>query len=133
MNKKIKNLYAKLDKWDINTIRWIRKTRPTIYTTLEHVSNSGMFRIMGVHAIKNNKPLCLNSLVEKLTGYKRDRHKEGLRVSGCGMNMGFAVVYSFSSAAFPTGFKYRKNEHHRNGDPSTTDKDGGYALRQVWF
>lgn len=133
MNKKEKELFKKLDEHDTDTVRWIRRTRPKIYTVLRHVSNSGMFRIIDVFAIRNNQLLYLTSLVEKLTHYKRDKTRYGLRVGGCGMDMGFAVVYDFSRACFPAGFKYRKNEHHRNNDPSLRDGDGGYALKQGWI
>jgi len=122
-----------LGLWELETILWLRRTRPTIYTILRHVSSSGMFRLIDVYAIKDNKPLYLSGLVSVLTHYKCDGKRQGLRVSGCGMDMGFAVVYDFSNAVFPKGFKYRKGECHRNGDPSSIDKDGGYALKQEWL
>ena len=92
-----------------------------------------MFRIIDVFTIRNNKKISLNFLIEKLTSYKRDKDRGGLRVSGCGMDMGFAVVYDFSRTVFPTGFYYRKNEYHRNNDPAAKDPDGGYALKHEWF
>jgi hypothetical protein len=133
MRKKEKQLFEKLDNWEAELIRWIRKTRPTIYTQLEHVSQSGMFRRISVCVMRNNKPVWINELIDKLTIYKTDKRKTGLRVSGCGMDMGFAVVYNFSSKVFPYGFKYRKNELHRNGDPAPIDPNGGYALKQRWL
>lgn len=122
-----------LGDWEREIIKWLRRKRPVIYTVLRHVSTSGMFRRIDVYAIRDNKPLYLSGLVEELCQYKRDRHKEGLRVGGCGMDMGFAVVYGFSGQVFPNGFRYRKGEGHRNGDPSSRDLDGGYALRQQWI
>lgn len=133
MKKKEKELFEKLDNYEAELIQWIRRTRPIIYTQLEHVSQSGMFRRISVCIIKNNKPIWINGLVSKLTGYDEDKRKDGLRVSGCGMDMGFAVVYDFSSKVFPCGFKYRKNESHRNGDPAPRDPNGGYALKQRWL
>lgn len=125
---------AKQEKtWEQKTVEWIRRTRPTIYCTCEHVSASGMSRRISFFAIRNNKPVYLDGLIEAMTHYKRDRKDRGLRVGGCGMDMGFAVVYDFSRACFPNGFKYRKGEYHRNSDPSPADKDGGYALKHSWL
>jgi len=133
MNKKLEELFSKLDEYEIKRVKWLRRTRPPLYTILRHVSNSGMFRLIDVYAITNNKPVCLTALVGKLAGYERDNKREGLRVGGCGMDMGFSVVYNFSRAIFPTGFRYRTHEHHRNNDPSPRDPDGGYALEQRWL
>jgi len=134
MEKKVKELYEKLNgEYERETIQWIRKTRPKIYTILRHVSNSGMLRVIDVYAIRNNQRIWLTPLVGKLTGYPRDKKRDGLRVGGCGMDMGFSIVYSFSRYVFPTGFYYKKNEWHRNNDPSKKDSDGGYALKQEWI
>lgn len=68
-----------------------------------------------------------------------DRKEEGLRVSGCGMDMGFKVVYCTSSAIFPTykcrGDKCPSSDHlnnHSARDGKATHKDG-YCLRQKWL
>lgn len=114
-------------------IKWIRRTRPTLYTICRHVSSSGMFRLISVYVIQNNEPFCIDGWIENWTHYERDKKRQGLRVSGCGMDMGFDVVYNFSRALFPKGFHYRKGESHRNGDPSPVDKDGGYALNHRWL
>jgi hypothetical protein len=92
-----------------------------------------MFRRISFYAIRDNKPIYLDGLIAGMTHYNRDKNKEGLRVSGCGMDMGFAVVYAFSGEVFPNGFKYRQGEYHRNGDPSPIDEDGGYALQHSWL
>ena len=132
MHRKIKELYEKLEPWELDVIKWLRKTRPTLYTILRHVSNSGMSRDISVIAIRDNEIYHLDYLVSKLTGYKLSKN-EGVKIGGCGMDMGFALVYSFSSRVFPTGFRYRKNEWHRNNDPSPIDRSGGYALKQRWL
>lgn len=122
-----------LGEYEKSLVKWIRRTRPTVYTVCNHVSSSGMFRLISAHVIRKGQIISLNCLAEHLDCYKRDKRREGLRVGGCGMDMGFAVVYSISGAIFPKGFRYRKNEHHRNGSESPTDCDGGYALRQQWM
>lgn len=113
--------------------KWIRKTRPKIYCVLRHASQSGMLRVIDFYIIKEGRPFYVSPLIAAFCDYKRDTKKDGLRVSGCGMDMGFAVVYDFSYKVFPKGFRYRKNESHRNGDTSPIDKDGGYALKHEWI
>ena len=114
-------------------IRELRTKRPGIYTTLNHVSTSGMFRLISVYYIRNNEPFCLDHLVAKITWYRRDKKRKGLRVSGCGMDMGFALVYDLSTTIFPDGFKLKKGECGRNGKESGIDLDGGYGLSQSWM
>ena len=52
----------------------------------------------------------------------------GIRVPGCGMDMGFALIYNLGAVLWPNGTP----EPHstRNGEP---DNDGGYALKQRWI
>ncbi len=121
-----------LDKHWFDRLMFIRRTRPTIYTSLKHVSSSGMSRRISVYMVEDGRIQWMDYLAEKLTGYKESKNG-GLSVGGCGMDMGFHLVYGFSSAMFPDGFRRRKGEWHRNGDPATVDKDGGYALKQEWL
>jgi hypothetical protein len=67
----------------------------------------------------------------KALDYPLDRDREGLKVSGCGMDMGFAVVHELGRALFPEGFKVEGVG--RNGDTSGWDRDGGYALKHRWI
>lgn len=104
-----------LDMHERHLITWLRRTRPTIYTVLDHVSSSGMFRLISLHAVKGKDIIRLNFLVDKLGLYSKDKNRTGLRISGCGMDMGFAIVYDLSSAVF-------------------AGKDrSGYQLKQEWI
>ena len=52
----------------------------------------------------------------------------GLVIGGCGMDMGFHVVYNLGRAMWPDG---TPDPHGtRNGEP---DRDGGYALKHRWL
>lgn len=81
-------------------LRTILKPGDKIYTTLRHVSRSGMQRVIDVHVIKDNEPRWLGSLVAKAMGYRFDDRKQGLVVGGCGMDMGFHVVHSLGYALY---------------------------------
>ena len=110
----------------------------TVYTILRHVSSSGMTRRIDVYIIEDNKPFFITGLVGKAAGYRHEYKKGGLVVSGCGMDMGFEVVYNLGrvlwpggavSALHPADRTWTKN---RNGD-TRPETDGGYMLRQEWI
>jgi len=75
---------------------------PTIYTTTRHISKSGMSRSISVFLVLNrnyvdtqaNNPQIVNIdyYVEKICERKRDRKNGGVKIGGCGMDMGFALV-----------------------------------------
>lgn len=134
-------------------LRAFVKPGMTVYTILRHRARSGMFRVIDVQTIEDNEPRWIGMLAHKATGIGYDRQREGLRVSGCGMDMGFHVVYELSSALYPDGFgcigtsgehsKRCPSNDHSNGDRDYTPhqamgaqhwhRNGGYALRHRWM
>lgn len=64
----------------------------------------------------------------KAMGDTWDRDRYGIKVGGCGMDMGFHVVYNLGYNLWPKGTK--KPHGTRNGEP---DRDGGYALNHKWL
>ena len=101
-------------------IEWLRSMMDignTVYTVLRHVSASGMTRYIDLYVIKDNRPLRITWSVAEALGYPYDRKHEALKVQGCGMDMGFHVVYSLA---------YVLN----NGK---TEGDAGYSLRHNWM
>jgi hypothetical protein len=105
----------------------------TIYTTVKQVSSSGMSRHICVYIAKDNQIINITYYVAKILDYRINRNTGGLVVGGCGMDMGFAVVYSLGRAMRPDGFKLEAGHHGRNGDKSGFDKDGGYYFNQQWM
>jgi len=98
----------------------------TVYTVLRHVSKSGMIRDISLYIIRDNEPL-------NITWHVADRLKmnvknNGIRIKGCGMDMGFHLVYGLGSALWPDGTD--RPHGIRNGVP---DSEGGYALKQRWL
>lgn len=67
-------------------------------------------------------------LAAKAMGDNFDRDRSGIKVHGCGMDMGFHLVYNLGRTIWPNGTP--KPHGKRNGDP---DRDGGYALKKVWL
>ncbi len=86
--------------------RLLERLKPgdTVYTTLKHVSSSGMYRAIDVHIIRDNEPVWIASRVAKLVG-KWDDRRECVGVSGCGMDMGFHIVHSLAHKLFGDGYK----------------------------
>lgn len=96
-------------------IKEIRKRIPkgtTIYAVLEHESRSGMSRTIKFFMVNKNGIANITGTVGELTGYKRPANKNGLKIDGCGMDMGFSTVYYMSSVLY-------------DGD--------GYALSHQWL
>ena len=111
----------------IRNIKKIVKPGDTVHCFLRHVSSSGMSRRISFYVVKKNKLIGLDWYINRILDYSRDSNNEGLKVSGCGMDMGFSVVYNLGSALWPNGTP--KAHGTRNGEP---DKNGGYALKHSW-
>lgn len=107
----------------------------TVWCVLRHVSRSGMLRVIDFKVARKDGEACdfahIGYNVALALGMRYDRKAEGVRVSGCGMDMGFHVVYNIGRALFPDGFKVEGRG--RNGDTSGHDNDGGYALKHRWL
>ena len=94
-----------------------KQETPTLYTNLKHVSSSGMSRDMKVLAVVNGEIVDVTFYVGKLDiGTIKERNGQRvLRVGGCGMDMGFHVVYSVSAVVY--GYEER----------------GAYTIRHEWI
>ena len=121
-----------------NLRRWI-KPGDTVYTVLRSVSASGMSRVISIIVMlppekEGDKPGMIhpNRAVATVLGYTlvtKNGH-DGLRVGGCGMDMGFSVVYNLAATLWPGGDG--KTVTGRNGDKGP-ETDGGYLLDQKWL
>jgi hypothetical protein len=109
-----------------------RNTR--VYTSIKRVSSSGMSRHIKVMVARKDRIIDITWHVGHITGYNLNKDTWALVVGGCGMDMGFHLIYSLSCALYPKGYKLPKNQKYgRNGDTSGYDKDGGYRLKQEWL
>lgn len=114
------------------------KPGATIHTVLRHVSPSGMTRHIDVYTIENGELAYRSWYVAKVIGapVHVGRH-DGIKVGGCGMDMGFSIVCSLSRALFPDGFDCIgdgcPSNDHSNHEDRQHHPDGGYALRHRWI
>lgn len=87
----------------IETLREMLKPGDTVYTVLRHVARSGMSRQIDCYVMEDNLPRWISRTVATACGFTFDQKREAIRVGGCGMDMGFHLVYSLSSVLFPDG------------------------------
>jgi len=119
---------------------WL-KPGDTVHCILRHVSRSGMFRVIDLQKINtSDEILGIGWYVAKALDLKFDRDRHGIRVSGCGMDMGLHLVYNLSRILFHGTFtcigRQCPSNDHCNGDRNYRrhkHSDGGYALTHRWL
>ena len=135
----------------------LRELHPgdTVYTALSHAAASGMTRWIRAIVIRDNTPRDISWDAAKLIDAPvNTRNHDGVEIGGCGMDMGFHLVYSLSRALFRDGFdcirftaegtdlaendrsKWCPSNDHSNIRGLHTlshHSDGGYALNHRWL
>ena len=113
------------------------KPGDTINCILRHVSRSGMSREISL--LKGELDITWN--VAHFLGYKQG-NRGGIKISGCGMDMGFALVYELSRKLFENKFKCigekcRASDHlnkpYLKRDGKMLHSDASYALNMRWL
>lgn len=122
-----------------------------VYTKITHVSRSGMSRSIECYLAQGRDNLTdITWQVARATNARLDPRHGGIVMGGCGMDMGFALVYNLGRTLYPNGVpctgsrgydaeapRCKSNEHVNDATvPYSRDvihRDGGYALNQVWM
>lgn len=132
----------------IKRLRQVIKPGETLHTVLRHVSKSGMSRSISIIQVKGGKTHDWSYLVAKAIGEKIDQNHDGIKISGCGMDMGFALVYQLSAVLYGYGSergypclgdKCPSNEHVNGPNPPRGERGkgirhtDGYAISQRWI
>lgn len=128
----------------LSNLRRILRPGVEVRTILRHVSSSGMCRWVSlVYVDKRGNTYDLDLWAAKVTGYAYDPKHNGLKVPGCGFDVGFDVVYSISRALYANkrgwacvGERCMSNTHVN--DPRQPRGKGvrhhdAYALSQRWL
>lgn len=116
-------------------------------TVIRYVSSSGMTRwisLLWIYTDKEGRPVVwdLSYSAARVLGEPLSNQHRGIKVSGCGMDMGFDLVYRLGRVLWPNGFacvgERCPSNDHSNGDRDYTPdhaihSDGGYALTQGWI
>ena len=136
--------YPKQEKEKARTrLMQIVKPGDTLYTILRHTSKSGMMRHISI-LTKDMRDISYYAAV----ALEYPRAKDGsIKIGGCGMDMGFALINLLSYALYHNykcqREKCQSGDHvNRRGDNRELPpykRDGkmqhrdGYALRQEWL
>ncbi len=75
-----------------------------VYCTLRHVSRSGMMRAIDLHVVRDGDMCWIGRSVAQAIGYTWNDKHDGIRMDGCGMDMGSALVYELSRVLFNDGY-----------------------------
>ena len=124
----------------IEQLRGHFKPGDTAFTILRSVSRSGMSREISVVTTFDGKPWTGNLDWLVATATRSKLGERGVKVGGCGMDMGFHLIYSLSHALYSDGFDcvgaICPSNDHSNGDRHYEPhhhSDGGYAISQRWL
>jgi len=88
-----------------------------VYTILRSVSASGMSRTISLKTIQNGELIDITYTASRVLGDKciEVNGQNAIRVNGCGMDMGFHLVYNLASILF------------------SGQERAGYELKQRWI
>lgn len=110
-------------------LRAVLNPGDTVCCILRKVSRSGMARQIDFFIVGDDRrPHRITGYIADALDYPLNHNCGALKVSGCGMDMGFEIVYNLGRALWPNGTP--KPHGRRNGEP---DSDGGYALKHSWL
>ena len=123
----------------IEDLRALVNPGMTVYCVIRHVSRSGMYRVIDPMVVDPEGGMRnIGYLAAKALewGYD-DNHGGGVKVTGCGMDMVFHLVYVLGSVLFPDGVPSEslpERMRHAQYDPEQGKRvtpamvSGGYAL-----
>lgn len=127
MNSLLEKTHREIDAQ--NAIKKLIKPQDRVYCTVLRVAPSGRSRRMKFFIVKDGEILNITHIICNALSYKYSTDGSMI-ISGCGMDMGFHVVYSLGSVLWPHGDG--KTVTGRNGD-TKPETDGGYLLKYSYL
>jgi hypothetical protein len=113
-----------------------------VLCVLRNAARSGMSREIDLQFHDGETYHWLSRSVAVLLGRSMGKF-EGIRIGGCGMDMGLALVYELGRALWPEGFrcageKCGANDHSNPPFPrrrkgKMTHRNSGYSLKHRWM
>ena len=76
-----------------------------VHLIVRQVSRSGMYRHISVHGIKKKNIYSYSFHVANVLGWTYKNKTNAVGVGGCGMDMGFHLVYTLASVLYNDGYK----------------------------
>jgi len=121
----------------IERLREMLPPGTTIYVANKHTARSGMMRVLSCYKVKGGRIHWISCYwIGLALSYAVDRRREGVRVSGCGMDMGFHLVNSLSYALHGMKDKGDGAKPENAGRPFTPRRGhfrAGYSLKHEWL
>lgn len=111
-------------------LRKLLKPGDTVYCILRAVSRSGMSRVIDLLIQTKQGPRTLGHLAARVVDMPFDRDRGGVKVGGCGMDMGFHLVYGLAYAIFKNDPRLKKWQAKQS---ERGPRDPGYALSHRWL
>ena len=111
-------------------LEMMEKCGRRVYTSVSNVSSSGMSRHIHCYILVDGQIRNITNSVGAICGYRQSDKSYGLVVGGCGMDMGFAVVYNLGCSLYPGGDGVTITRRNGSTEPET---DGGYLIKQEWL
>ncbi|WAA19710.1 hypothetical protein SEA_DALILPOP_83 [Gordonia phage Dalilpop] len=109
----------------LERLREILPPGSTVVTIVKHVTASGMGRTIQPVTVYNGEVFNLTGYVARVVGWKVDTDRGGVYVQGCGMDMGFHLVYSLARVIYGH-LDTDEIENLMKGTGNT--RDAGYLL-----
>ena len=88
----------------IARLRETLKPGDTVFTVLRSVSRSGMSRNIDLYKLEGGDRIWLSHLAARACDWSFNEKHECVRVGGCGMDMGFHLVYNLARTLFCDAF-----------------------------
>lgn len=116
------------------TLREFLPQGATVNLVLQKVARSGMSRVIKCLAVnENNQPFDVSWYVGRaLEMTVTDDYLSGVRIGGCGMDMGLALVDNLSYALYGKPINQRQ-ANTRHNDADSAEYDLAHGLRYKWL
>ena len=82
----------------------------TIYAKVLHVARSGMHREIAFYVVHNGEIVEISAWVAYVAGFAFNHDHFAVKVGGCGMDMGFHVVYTLANRLYGEGYALTKRD-----------------------
>ena len=93
---------SKIDREaEIEKLRGLIPRGSTVYCILRSASRSGMSHQIGLMVMIDGHPFHPNYSVAIVLGRPLNKNGDGIRINGCGMDMGFALMNDLQGVLYP--------------------------------
>jgi hypothetical protein len=85
----------------VNLLRSMLPKGSTVYVVVRNIARSGMSRTLSTIVVEDGVPRDMSWSVARALGWTYDTKYYGVKVAGCGMDMGFHLTYELAQVLYP--------------------------------